>query len=83
MTRFTGAERFRLIDLGVLPDQEAQDTRNQKLLKAQEISFDQVWPGQNPWGIQGAVLYNHWAGPDCRWYLRHNDGAIQQIQVTR
>lgn len=83
MTTINGGEHFRLADLGVLPDAEAQDTRNQDLLRAEAIVFDQVWPGQNPWGIEGAVLYNHWAGPDCRWFERLRDGAIKPIRVAR
>ena len=83
MSTIPGAPHYRLIDLGVLPEHEASNTQNQQLLKQQAINFDQVWPGQNPWGIEGAILFNHWAGPDCQWYLRLNNGEIQAIRVLR
>lgn len=78
-----GSEHFRLIDLGVLPEEVVQDTRNQDLLRHDSIVFDQVWPGQNPWGLEGAVLFNHWSGPDCQWFLRLSDGTIQPVRVSR
>lgn len=83
MTSSLAGEFFRFVDLGLLPEQQLNDTSNQQLLNAHNIDFDQVWPGQNPWGIEGAVLFNHWAGPDCRWFLRLSDGTIKPIRVAR